>query len=273
MKIAVILPQLCTLFFLLMASDNLPKYKDTPRTGPEIVAYIKYTLAPELDALLNNPDSREPLNYVLLRAYKIDREMEVWIDKNADNLSKIATYPICAMDFEPGPKLKEGDKRTPEGEYELDIYYNSKNWFMWMDLRPDHINKKGKVGKGSAFRLCSDYPRKHDVERSESIGIKNPGSAICVHGNCHSLGCPSLKNRDFAAVFYFVMHHDIQSHGKPKIQIFPFRFKPKLYLEQLAKKAAAYNDDTKMLGYRNILNHWKSLEKLEKQTLPKIQNQ
>jgi murein L,D-transpeptidase YafK len=166
---------------------------------------------------------RWPPEAVVLRIFKKEREAELWgMNAGQKRMSLIKTLPVCAMDFEPGPKLREGDKKTPEGFYRPAFEYGSKFWFMWLDpARPDDA---GEVGKGYSFKLCTEYPNKADTARSKAAGMKEPGSEICIHGNCVSVGCASFKNRDFLHVYSFSRHHDAAAHGPPQVHIFPFRF-------------------------------------------------
>lgn len=206
-------------------------------------------------------DVKYPPSFVLLKVYKEEAELEIWAGANASSLKRIAEFPVCAMDFTPGPKLKEGDGRTPEGRYALDFYGYSKNWFMWMDLSPKNIDRRGRVGTGSAFRFCTDYPRDIDKARSKSIDIQTPGSGICIHGNCCSSGCPSLKNRDFAAVFAFVSHHNTEIYGKPMVEIYPFRINKSVDLDAKAQKAATHDANSQKLGAARIKADWEALFK------------
>ncbi|MFA5624658.1 MAG: hypothetical protein WC966_06355 [Bradymonadales bacterium] len=210
-----------------------------------------------------------PPKAVMLRVYKEEAQLDLWAGEDGKTLKKLASYSVCAMDFVPGPKLREGDKRTPEGRYIMHKYYASKQWFMWIRLHPLWVYFPGSVGRGSAFRLCTDYPNKDDKARSQSIGIQNAGSAICIHGNCTSTGCPSLNNLDFVDVYYFVMQHDEKRYGKPTVVIMPFRFKNNIDLKARAEDAANYNADSKKLGAKAILLFWQELEKIEAEFLQK----
>ena len=95
---------------------------------------------------------------------------------------------------------------------------------MYINLSPDHIYDEGNVHKGPAFYACTDYPTSFDKQLSASIGVKTPGSAICLHGNCTSLGCVSMKNHDFIEIYYWLAKHDIAAYGAPRVHILPFRF-------------------------------------------------
>lgn len=167
-----------------------------------------------------------PPDAVVLRVFKKERELEIWA-KNAGQkrMTLVRTLPICAMDFEPGPKLAEGDAKTPEGFYRSEFLYGSSHWWMWMDLDPARVDAPGEAGKGSSFKMCLDYPNALDRLRTKQAGRGGKtGGEICLHGNCVSIGCASLKNRDYLPVFAFARHHDARRFGKLQVHIFPFRF-------------------------------------------------
>jgi len=203
-----------------------------------------------------------PPQAVLMRAFKKERAFEIWAGDSGDHLERIATLPICAADFAPGPKLREGDGKTPEGVYHPEPLYWSRYDFMWMKLLPEAIDDYGASGDGSAFRLCVEYPTRQDRDRAAGIGNKNPGSAICLHGNCVSAGCLSFTNRDFVAVFAFAMHHRKAKYGALQLHIFPFRFEDHPDLAAEAARAAA-SGDAQRLGAAAITAEWEALRTLD----------
>jgi murein L,D-transpeptidase YafK len=83
-------------------------------------------------------------------------------------------YTVAIGSGGPGPKRREGDKRTPEGLYRID------------GRNPD-----------SAYHLSLriDYPGPHDVAAAEARG-EPPGSDIMIHGLPNGLGMfPALFRR------------------------------------------------------------------------------
>ena len=196
-----------------------------------------------------------PPNYVLFRTFKLEEEFEIWVaDKRSDTLSLLITLPICAVDNEPGTKLQQGDGKTPEGFYTCKILYGSSNGFMWIKLNSSEIDDYGIVHTGSSFKLCLEYPLQIDRNRTRKFsGNVNPGSAICVHGNCVTAGCISFENKNFLPIFLSSKFHNTKSYGYPKIQIFPFRFSEKLKEEQ-AKEV--YSD----MKPENLISFWEELE-------------
>lgn len=106
-----------------------------------------------------------------------------------------------------GPKLREGDERTPEGTY--------------------HLVSRGVSGRFHRFMGLS-YPNDADLHRAEQLGIDRPGRGVGIHGAggergwlmslwipfAHRLGlvtrwgptdgCIALANEDVAYLFRHV---------------------------------------------------------------------
>jgi hypothetical protein len=200
-----------------------------------------------------------PTAAVVLRIFKREHEIEIWAkNEGQGKMVLVRTIPICAMDFDPGPKIADGDGKTPEGIYHPDFSYQSANWWMWMDLDREKVGERGQVGKGSCFKMCIEYPNDLDRRRTKEMKHTRPGGEICLHGNCVSAGCASFKNADFLPVFAFARHHDTKKFGKLQLHIFPFRFEK---LSDADKSALAekypYND---AWGKQKLLQFWANLK-------------
>jgi murein L,D-transpeptidase YafK len=117
---------------------------------------------------------------------KAARRMQLWQDGQM-----VRTYRI-ALGFEPqGDKVRQGDGKTPEGEFTI-------------DRRNDR----------SAFTLSVglDYPRPQDLQRAATGGY-NPGGDIFIHGQPDALpdgfklkgdwtaGCIALTNSEMREVW------------------------------------------------------------------------
>ncbi|WP_421943759.1 L,D-transpeptidase family protein [Pedobacter sp.] len=91
-----------------------------------------------------------------------------------------------------GNKEYEGDRKTPEGIYHLDVKYN----------RPDKFYKSFMIS----------YPDLADKERAEKKGMK-PGSGILIHGTSLNRknakdwtnGCIALTNPEMDSLFNHVL--------------------------------------------------------------------
>ncbi len=110
---------------------------------------------------------KKPLpELVNLKSLKVPRPDSLFLSKSTRQLFLIRNkkaYKVytVALGMEPeGAKLREGDNRTPEGQYKID----------WR-------NENSKYH----LSLHIDYPRDEDIERARDLGYE-PGSAIMIHG-------------------------------------------------------------------------------------------
>ncbi|MDP9515393.1 L,D-transpeptidase family protein [Pseudomonas protegens] len=108
----------------------------------------------------------------------------------------LKTYRISLGKKPKGPKLMEGDKRTPEGLY-------------WLDWR--------KTSDRYNLAMHISYPNITDAARSRREGV-NPGGMIMIHGTpdteefpeqyFHTLdwtdGCIAMRNVDMREVWSLV---------------------------------------------------------------------
>ena len=108
----------------------------------------------------------------------------------------IKTYRISLGKNPRGPKLMEGDKRTPEG-------------FYWIDWR--------KTSNNFNLAMHISYPNITDSARARREGVA-PGGMIMIHGApdtedtpedlFHTLdwtdGCVAMRNRDMREVWNLV---------------------------------------------------------------------
>lgn len=196
-----------------------------------------------------------PPDAVVLRIFKKERELEIWAKNDGHKkMQLVRTIPICAMDFKPGPKLSQGDGKTPEGFYHPGFQYGSQYYWMWMDL--DDVDSAGEPGKGSSFKMCTEYPNQLDRERTRAAGFKSTGGEICVHGNCVTAGCPSFENRDFLPVFAFARHHKQKKYGKLQLHIFPFRFDK---VQDVGAETGAFKHGREF-GKEKLLGFWGNIK-------------
>jgi murein L,D-transpeptidase YafK len=193
-----------------------------------------------------------PPSCVLLRAFKLEKECELWAGSDKNPLKLVKILRICSVDDAPGPKLVMGDGKTPEGFYESYELFGSPNWWMWMKLTPQSLDEPGEPDNGSSFRLCINYPNPADIARTRRLSGRSPGGEICIHGNCITAGCISFKNRVFMIAYYFATKHDTKRNGSLQVHIFPFRFS-----EELKKQ---YRDSYAGMKRNELLSFWNNIE-------------
>lgn len=245
------------LLFELMAAPQPTARALRLRTPGKVLGRIEEMAGDQMRGWCSKVGITYPPKAVLFRVFKAERETEIWgLPDGGGEMKLIRKVKICDMDFYPGPKLKRGDGKTPEGFYRISpgsFGYTSKHFWMWMCLHEALIDRRGKVGSCSSFKICIDYPNRVDRARSRGLGIGSPGSAICMHGNCVSAGCVSYKNRDFLPVFALARRHDQRRHGPVQLHVFPFRFEG-----TDLKKAAGQHADKRFSADR-LLRFWTNL--------------
>ncbi len=151
----------------------------------------------KIDAKVGNP--------IFIRIFKKEKKLELWV--NPDKEFKLCkTYEICTYSGDLGPKLKTGDKQSPEGFYTVNKY----------QLKPDskyHL----------AFNL--GFPNQYDKN------LKRTGSYLMVHGECTSTGCYAMNNQQMEEIYKMAEAALNSSQKKFQVHIFPFKMIKK-HMEQ-----------------------------------------
>ncbi len=136
-------------------------------------------------------------NPVFIRIFKRENILELWM-KRDDRFALFESYPICSWSGELGPKLREGDRQSPEGFYTVSQ----------KQLHPTSRYHR-------AFNL--GYPNAYDKQ------LERTGSFLMVHGACVSIGCYAMTNKVITDI-YNVMEAAFQAGQREvSVQIFPFR--------------------------------------------------
>ncbi|GAB3345668.1 L,D-transpeptidase family protein [Lysobacter tyrosinilyticus] len=134
-------------------------------------------------------------------ATKAPRVDLVRVDKSDRTLALVSAgkvirlYKVVLGRAPVGAKTREGDKRTPEGRYVLNLRNANSSYY-----RSIHVS----------------YPNAQDLERARRLGV-NPGSAIMIHGQPNGRGwngdtlqydwtdgCIALSNADMTEVWNLV---------------------------------------------------------------------
>jgi murein L,D-transpeptidase YafK len=134
---------------------------------------------------------------ILMRIFKETSELEVWIEKDGAFVH-FATYPICHWSGTLGPKLREGDKQTPEGFYTI------------TNRQLHHI---GRWPRSINLGFPNAYDRVH---------ARN-GSYILMHGGCSSVGCFAMTNPVIGEVYGLAKAAIRNGQRYVPIHVFPFR--------------------------------------------------
>jgi murein L,D-transpeptidase YafK len=146
--------------------------------------------------LLADAGVSDPPERVYLRAFKEEKQLELWAARKGAALALVKTYPICAASGELGPKRREGDLQVPEGLYEVPEFNPGSNFHLSMKV---------------------SYPNASDLVRSDP---KRPGGLIYLHGNCASIGCIAIEDGPIEEVYLIAQSARVRPL---RIDIFPAR--------------------------------------------------
>lgn len=127
-----------------------------------------------------------------LRIFKIPGVMELWSTDAAGIYSLTKVMNICAWSGRVGPKMREGDKQTPEGFYL--IHKRFVNW--------------------GSRSINIGYPNAYERSNGQT------GSYIMIHGGCSSDGCIAM-GADWPALFETITN-ELTFRPVP-LHIYPFR--------------------------------------------------
>ncbi len=134
---------------------------------------------------------------IFLRIFKEESELEVWV-KSGVTYELFKTYDICTFSGGLGPKLREGDKQSPEGFYTV----SASALNPWSDY---HLS----------FNL--GYPNEYDRLHNHT------GGALMVHGKCESLGCFAMEDSPIEEIYTIVDAAMSNGQDHLSVHIFPFR--------------------------------------------------
>lgn len=169
--------------------------------GSANIEAVRAKLIPQLQARLR-AQGLELGKPVFIRIFKEAAELEVWIAGEVGKpYALFKSYPICSYSGDLGPKLKEGDRQSPEGFYRVGI---------------------SQLNPNSNYHLSFNlgFPNAYDRHHGRT------GSFLMVHGNCVSIGCYAMTNAGIEEI-YLLVEASLQSGvGIVPVHIFPFRMSP-----------------------------------------------
>lgn len=194
MRAAVLLPLL-----LLMAGcrpSEVRQEAGIPRTDRSVEAVQR--VRPALEARLQSRGLAWGAR-VLLRGFKREKELEVWLADASGAYQLFDTLPICMLSGELGPKRAEGDRQVPEGVYAVTA----------RQLNP-----------ASSYHLAMNvgYPNEYDRRKGRT------GSAIMIHGACASIGCLAMTDAGIEPVYALV--EAALAAGEREVPVFLHPFRP-----------------------------------------------
>ncbi len=188
--------------FTSTTSPNVPFLGgDAPPTSAFATEVISRT-APKLETVLKRLKLKLG-SAVFIRIFKEEKELEFWVRADrSDQYTLFKIYKINDWSGELGPKLREGDRQTPEGFY----YVTASR------LRP---NTRHHLG------LDLGYPNAYDQYHGRT------GSDITIHGKDRSFGSFALSDANMDEV-YTLAEAALKGGQKFfRVNVFPFRMTDK----------------------------------------------
>jgi len=180
------------------SSHSIPQSDTVTTVTPALPAAVSAdvpsvpTMAERLEAIGGALGDR-----VFIRIFKEESQLEVWM-KVGRRYRWLMTYPICKYSGELGPKLREGDRQSPEGFYTV---------------------RRGQLNPNSRFHLAFNlgYPNRYDRAHGRT------GSYLMVHGNCVSIGCYAMTDAKIEEIYTLV--EKALYHGQKQVWVhaYPFR--------------------------------------------------
>lgn len=163
---------------------------------PADIAAIRDSVTPPLTQQLAR-DGFVLGDPVFIRIFKESKELDLWIAKGG-RYERFKTYPICAYSGDLGPKLKEGDRQSPEGIYSVSASL----------LNPN-----------SSYHLSFNlgFPNAYDTFHGRT------GSFLMVHGRCVSIGCYAMTDPAIEEIYLLVEEALRQGQKHVPLHAFPFR--------------------------------------------------
>jgi murein L,D-transpeptidase YafK len=156
-----------------------------------------------------------PPNYVYIRSFKYDKQLEVWVKQDKKEPYKLfKTYKVCMQSGSLGPKRFEGDFQVPEGCYHINEFNPNSNYHLSLGL---------------------NYPNASDKILSDA---DKPGSAIYIHGNCVSTGCLAITDKPMEEIYVLTSYAKDAGQEFIPVHIFPIKFgqkKSEEYLQETIK--------------------------------------
>lgn len=133
----------------------------------------------------------------LIRIFKQESQLELWMQRG-DRFEKVWTYPICKWSGALGPKLKEGDRQSPEGYY----FASAKQ------LLPTSRHHRA---------INTGFPNSFDQSHGRT------GTVLMIHGSCTSIGCYAMTDPAIDDIYTII--ETALTNGQPAIplHLYPFR--------------------------------------------------
>lgn len=174
---------------------------------------------------------------VFFRIVKEPAELEAFLEESPGGPFAFAgRWPICKWSGSLGPKLREGDRQSPEGFYFV---------------------TRSRMNPNSRYHLAFDVGFPNEFDRHHG----RTGSFIMVHGGCASVGCFAMTDPGIEAIYGLA--DAALDAGQPffRVHVFPFP----MTTENLDR-----HRDSPWIGFwENLAEGWRHFE--ERRRPPDVQ--
>jgi murein L,D-transpeptidase YafK len=151
-----------------------------------------------------------PANFVYIRSFKYDAQLEVWVKNIAKEPYKLfKSYKVCMQSGTMGPKRLQGDYQVPEGFYYINEFNPNSNYHLSLGL---------------------NYPNASDRVLSDSL---RPGGDIYIHGSCVSVGCIPLRDEQIEELYIITSYAKANGQDFIPVHVFPIKYNQKRSVEYL----------------------------------------
>ncbi len=134
---------------------------------------------------------------VFIRIFKQESELELWMQRK-EQWVLLDIFGICRWSGSLGPKLKEGDRQSPEG------FYN---------VRLGSLNPRSNFYQSFNLGFPNAFDRAHG----------RTGSFLMVHGRCSSIGCYAMTDPGIEVIYALVEAALRAGQKSVPVHAFPFR--------------------------------------------------
>lgn len=209
-KICSALVLLWVVFGLVACGGFLPKSNSNRHNQP-----LQSSVVAALKAMGSSPGEA-----MMIRIFKQEETLEVWKRTSSGQFRLFKSYEICAFSGDLGPKIKEGDRQSPEGFY---------------TITPALMNPRSNY----YLAFNTGFPNKFDRAHGRT------GSDLMVHGDCSSRGCYAMTDHGIAEIYALARESFKGGNASFQVQIFPFKMTPANLAQQSSNPHLAFWKDIK----------------------------
>jgi murein L,D-transpeptidase YafK len=134
---------------------------------------------------------------VYIQIFKQERILDLYA-KVENKFQLVGAFRICDFSGGLGNKRRDGDFKSPEGFYNIDIHH----------LKPD-----------SKYYRAINIGFPNDYDRAQGYS----GKYLMIHGNCLSIGCYAMTDTNMAIIYNYVQAAFDNGQRNVEISIYPFR--------------------------------------------------